>query len=264
LRNHRKCAIFDRERVLVGGQNLDRRFVAARDEPGLFHDFGALLEGPVAAAFNRALVADWCFAAGDSPRDFRDLLAHRPAARGPHVFEVLTSGPDVADDPLWERLLTLVQQCDRQLDIVTPYFIPDEVLFRLLLLQAHLGKRVRLIVPEQSNHPLVDFARHHYLRQLDDAGVEVLLYRPRMLHAKLVVVDNRVAMMGSANMDLRSLFVNFELGVLAHSPEPVGQLAAWLERLLPGCVAYAQSRHAAAGANRRLMEDFAHLLGPLL
>jgi len=178
--------------------------------------------------------------------------------------EVMTSGPDIVGDPLWERLLTLVQQCQEELTIVTPYFVPDEVLFQSLMVQAHAGRRLRLIVPEKSNHPITDFARHHYLRQLYEAGVEVLLYRPRMNHGKLMLVDNRVVMMGSANMDLRSLFVNFEIGVFLYSKEPIRDLTRWMERLLPDCVSYTASGYAGVGANRRIMEDFAHLLEPLL
>ncbi len=264
LRNHRKFAIFDRERVLVGGQNIDHRFIAAHDADSLFFDFGAQVEGPVAAAFNRNFVCDWCFATGASPRDFRELLAYSPAACGGEEVEVVTSGPDVESDPLWERLLILVQQCKRELTIVTPYFVPDEVLFRSLMIQAHLGRRVRIYMPENSNHILADFARHYYLRQLHDAGVEVLLYTPKMMHAKLVIVDGEVAVMGSANMDYRSLFVNFEIGVFLTSPGPVRELMGWTDRLREDCVTYIDSGHLGAGASRRMMQDFAHLLGPLL
>ena len=131
------------------------------------------------AAFNRNFVGDWCFAAGTSPMAFRELLAHLPPSRGPHEVEVMTSGPDVVGDPLWERLLTLVQQCKKELTMVTPYFIPDEVAVFSLIIQAHAGKRIRLIVPEQSNHPLADFARHHYLRQLEEAASRFSCTGPR-------------------------------------------------------------------------------------
>jgi len=264
LRNHRKFAVFDHDRVIVGGQNIDHRFIDSRDSPELFLDFSAQIEGPVVAAFNRNFISDWCFASGDSPEKFRDLLAYIPAARGSEAAEVLASGPDVAGDPLWERLLTLVQQCQHELTIVTPYFVPDEVLFQSLIIQAHCGRRVRIIVPENSNHLMTDFARHFYLRQLHDAGVEVLLYTPKMMHAKLVLVDNEVALMGSANIDLRSLFVNFEIGVLLYSSGAISELTAWTDVLRRSCVTYLDSGHAGAGANRRVMEDFAHLLGPLL
>jgi len=264
LRNHRKFAVFDHDRVIVGGQNIDHRFIDSHDSPELFLDFGAQIEGPVAAAFNRNFISDWCFASGDSPQKFQDLLAYTPAACGTEAAEVISSGPDVSGDPLWERLLILVQQCQREITIVTPYFVPDEVLFRSLIIQAHCGRRVRIIVPENSNHIMADFARHFYLRQLHDAGVEVLLYRPKMMHAKLVLVDGEAALMGSANMDMRSLFVNFEIGVLLSTPGPIRDLTNWTNVLLRDCVTYLDSGHAGAGANRRIMEDFAHLLGPLL
>jgi cardiolipin synthase A/B len=264
LRNHRKFAIFDGDRAIVGGQNIDHRFIASRDSPELFLDFSAQIEGPVVAAFNRNFVSDWCFASRDSPKQFQELLAHIPAERGVEATEVLASGPDVSGDPLWERLLILAQQCRRELTIVTPYFIPDEVLFRSLIVQAHCGRHIRIVVPENSNHIMADFARHFYLRQLHDAGVEVLLYRPKMMHAKLVLMDGEVALMGSANMDMRSLFVNFEIGVFLYTPEPIRELTAWTDRLRHDCVTYLDSGHAGAGANRRLMEDFAHLLGPLM
>ena len=111
---------------------------------------------------------------------------------------------------------------------------------------------------------MADFARHFYLRQLHDAGVEVLLYSPKMMHAKLVLVDDEVALMGSANMDLRSLFVNFEIGVLLSTPGRIRDLTKWTDVLRRDCVTYLDSGHAGAGANRRVMEDFAHLLGPLM
>ncbi len=264
LRNHRKFAAFDGDRVIVGGQNIDHRFIDSRDTPELFLDFSAQIEGPVVAAFNRNFVSDWCFASHDSPKKFQELLAHLPAACGSESAEVLSSGPDVSGDPLWERLLIFAQQCRRELTIVTPYFIPDEVLFRSLIVLAHCGRHIRIIVPENSNHIIADFARHFYLRQLHDAGVEVLLYRPKMIHAKLVLMDGEVALMGSANMDMRSLFVNFEIGVFLYSPDSIRELTAWAGNLLHDCVTYLDSGHAGAGANRRLMEDFSHLLGPLL
>jgi len=266
LRNHRKFAIFDRDRVLVGGQNIDRRFMDARDTPGLFVDFGAVIAGPAVAPFNESFTGDWCFATGESPEKFRDLLAYKPAdsADGTEEVEVVTCGPDADGDMLWERLLILVQQCRRELTIVTPYFVPDEVLFRSLIVQGHLGRKVRIILPETSNHILADFARHYYLRQLHDAGVEVLLYTPKMMHAKLVLVDGETALMGSANMDIRSLFVNFEIGVFLTSGKAISDLTSWTDKLCRDCVTYLDSGHAGAGANRRVMEDFAHLLGPLL
>jgi cardiolipin synthase A/B len=118
---------------------------------------------------------------------------------------------------------------------VTPYFIPDEVLLRLLVLKARSGADVRLVVPAKSNHPITDWARRHSLRELQAAGVKVLLYGPGMNHAKLILVDEAIGLWGSANLDLRSLFVNFEVGVVTYSPGDATAMAAYLRDVFAHC-----------------------------
>jgi len=266
LRNHRKIAIFDGCRAIVGGQNLDGRFISARATKRLFHDFSLHLEGPVAASLQRTFLTDWAFATGAdlSSGSFDPYFAFAPPAAGDLPLEVVTGGPDSIDDPVWERLLTLIQEARRDIFIVTPYFVPDEVLFQSLVVKAHAGRRVRILVPEHSNHPLVDAARDHFLRRLAVAGAEILLFQPRMLHGKLLVVDGKVAFTGSANIDQRSLFVNFEIGLVHTDPGDVADLERWAEELLPHCVRFEASTRAASSRYRRVAEDFAHLLVPLL
>ncbi|MDV7395119.1 phospholipase D-like domain-containing protein, partial [Arthrospira platensis SPKY1] len=130
-------------------------------------------------------------------------------------------------DPLWEQIIRMVQECRHHLTIVTPYFIPDEVLFQSLIVKAHTGRSIRLVLPFESNHKIVDIARYHFLRKLHAAGVEILFYKPRMLHGKLFLLDDTVAMVGSANIDMRSLFVNFEIGLFHYCKEDIQMLTEW-------------------------------------
>lgn len=265
LRNHRKIAIFDDRRALVGGQNLDGRFMAAFDHPRLFTDFGMLIEGPAVGALLRVFAGDWIFASGQPIESFREHFTRVPEECGDRVIDVISSGPDVEGDPLWERIITLVQEAERSITIVTPYFIPDEVLLQSLIIKAHRGRHVQLIVPERSNHKVVDIARNHYLRLLNAQGVEVLFFRPRMLHAKLIIVDDKIALSGSANIDLRSLFVNFEIGFAHTSLKDLEMFRGWLkERVLPHCVRYCDSIRSSNRKIRLLAENMAHLITPLL
>ncbi len=264
LRNHRKIAIFDGSKAIVGGQNLDNRFLGREPTADRFMDCGAVIEGPAVQSLNRIFLGDWCFASGDNPKDLRRAFERLPAPAGEEEMQIIASGPDIEGDPLWEAYVALVQDCERELTIVTPYFVPDEVLFQSLIVKARSGRHVRLIIPERSNHPLVDFARGHFLRRLVDAGVDVQLYRPRMLHAKIMIRDGKLAILGSANVDMRSLFVNFEIGLVQKSPGPVNELQAWVTSLLPDCVSYVDVPTAKAGRGRRVVEDFAHLVAPLL
>lgn len=264
LRNHRKLLIADRQRVLIGGQNIDRRFMSEGRNPESFVDFSVRIDGPAAAEFNRIFISDWVFAAGTHPREEIDTLRFQPAPVGESKLKVIPSGPDVTGDPLYEQLLMMIHEARQCITLVTPYFLPDDVMLRSLIVKAHLGREVTVIVPERSNKRIVDFASNHPLRQLHHAGVRVRFYRPRMLHAKLAAVDDQIAVIGSANIDPRSLFVNFEVGVVLLSQPDVDALVHWTNRILEECVPYMESRRAHSGPSRRLLEDFAHLLVPLL
>lgn len=178
--------------------------------------------------------------------------------------QVVASGPDVSGEPLYEGILSMIQEAKRSIWIVTPYFIPDEVLLRSLIVKARAGRDVTLILPARSNHPVTDLARRSFLRQLVRAGARVLAYQPRMLHGKTVIVDDALGLLGSANVDMRSLFVNFEIGVILHTPTDVHALRAWA-----GALARDSRPLTLADLRRRrlpfnLLEDLSRLLAPLL
>jgi cardiolipin synthase len=116
----------------------------------------------------------------------------------------------------------------RRVLMVTPYFIPDATLLMALTLAARRGVLIDIILPRRSNHRLADVARHRPLRDLAAAGARLWL-EPYMQHAKAVVVDDQVALVGSANLDLRSLFLNYELMVAFYEPADVRRFAAWIE-----------------------------------
>ena len=167
-------------------------------------------------------------------------------------------------DPLYEGIISMIQEAERSIWIVTPYFIPDDVLLRSLIVKARAGRAVTLVLPARSNHPVTDFARRHYVRELRLAGGQVMLFGPGMLHSKAVIVDDCIGLLGSANFDLRSLFVNFEIGLVVHSGPEVLAIKAWAESLLPHCRELkgdTARRHRVLAA---ILEDFSRLLAPLL
>ena len=271
LRNHRKIAVFDRETAIVGGHNLAREYLGPQPWRKRWVDLGAVLAGPAAAQLDEVFLADWTFATGrapetkpsPSPPPFLQVsgLSALPSAS---ELQVVASGPDVGGDPLYEGILSMIQEAKRSVWIVTPYFIPDEVLLRSLVVKARAGRDVTLILPARSNHPVTDLARRAFLRQLVRAGARVLAYQPRMLHAKTVIVDDALGLVGSANVDMRSLFVNFEIGVVLHTPADVHALRAWAGELTRHCqpLTLADLKRRRFPAN--LAEDLSRLLTPLL
>ena len=176
----------------------------------------------------------------------------------------MASGPDTRGDPLYEKILSVIQEADHFVTIVTPYYIPDEVLQRSLMVKARSGKQVKLVIPKKSNHPVTDLARKHFLRELAEAGVEVLLYRAGMLHGKAIIVDGSVAMTGSANIDLRSLFVNYELGAFLYGDNDIRAIQDWIDELLLSSESFNDTHQDDPPFLKAIAEDTCRLLAPLL
>lgn len=264
LRNHRKIVVIDHRYAAVGGRNLAVEYMGPTPHRRRWRDLGAVIEGPAVRQVEEVFLADWAYASNQSLEKLRkELPAAWPATAGEADLQVVASGPDVTGDPLYEGILSLVQQAQRSVWIVTPYFIPDEVLQRSLMVQARAGIDVRLVVPAKSNHPITDLARRHHLRELQQAGVKVLLYQPGMNHAKILLVDGETALFGSANMDLRSLFVNFEIGMVTYSGGEAAAVRTWIEEVFDLSKPMSERKRA-----RRFFpavgEEIARLLAPLL
>lgn len=262
LRNHRKIAIFDGTAAMIGGRNIAREYMGPAPYAKRWRDFGAVIEGPGALVLGEVFIADWCFVSRQPPDPIRaDAQFGGAPNRGACEIQVIASGPDVPGDPLYEGIVSMIQQAERSILIVTPYFIPDEVILRSLIVKARAGCSVTLVVPAKSNHPVTDFARRNYTRELTNAGGHILVYNEGMLHAKAMVIDERVALVGSPNIDLRSLFVNFEIGVLVYSAPEVAAIKAWVEGLIGECSPPpVRRRHFLSSVT----EDVCRLLAPLL
>jgi len=264
LRNHRKIAVFDHRVAALGGRNVSLDYMGPTPLRRRWRDFGSIIEGPAVRVLDEIFLADWAFASGQSLAKLqKELPAALPSAAGFSEVQIVASGPDVAGDALYEGILSLVQQAERSVWIVTPYFIPDEVLFRSLLVQARAGIDVRVCVPAKSNHPITDLARRHFLRGLHAAGAKIMLYQPGMIHAKMLLVDEQTSLYGSANMDLRSLFLNFEVGAVTYSPAEAMAISDWMKGV------FAQSKPMPEPRKKpRLIptigEEIARLLAPLL
>ena len=149
-------------------------------------------------------------------------------------MQIVASGPDVPRDSLYEALLYSIFAAKRRVYVVTPYFVPDESLLRSLTVAARRGIDVRVVVPDRSNHGMVDLAGAADLREVAAAGGTVLRFLPRMLHAKAFVVDD-VAVVGSANFDVRSFFLDYEVAAFLYSEPEVTTIAAWIESLRDEC-----------------------------
>ena len=230
LRDHRKLLIADAGhetgRLWSGGRNLASEYFEG--EPGLpaWHDLSFDLRGAVVQQAIALFEHDWAFANGGR---FHAVHDDTPVEIQPgRGAQLIASGPDQSDDTLHALLLTAAYRARTRIAMSTPYFVPDSALLMALCMAARRGVIVDLLLPARSNHHLSDLARRRALCALAAAGGRIW-FAPQMLHAKLIVVDDVLALAGSANLDSRSLFLNYELMMAFHEPAVVERFAEWFE-----------------------------------
>lgn len=241
LRDHRKLVLADAGlptgRMWCGGRNLAIEYFEGGPHAAPWRDLSFDVRGPLVEQGATLFARDWAFSI--NPEAVRLALTHSStAAPVQGGAQLVASGPDQSDDTIYELLLTAAYRATDRIALVTPYFVPDSALLAALVLAARRGVAIDLLIPRRSNHRLSDFVRGRALRSLAAAGVRVWL-APGMLHAKLAVVDDVVALAGSANFDSRSFFLNFELMVAFHATPDVARFRAWFELERAGAERYA-------------------------
>lgn len=231
LRNHRKMVIVDGTQAMVGGMNLSTTFMGPTPRPDRFLDSAVFLRGPAVADIEDVFSSDWNYATDAAPPEERGPVAHAESP-GEACLQVVPSGPDVPEDTLHDALLTACMDARERIWLATPYFVPDEPMLKALTLQARAGRDVSIVVPARSNHRIADLARGPALRELLEAGASVYAYEERVVHAKVLVFDRKTAITGSPNLDMRSMYVNFEIALFHYSNQEIEEISAWLEALM--------------------------------
>jgi cardiolipin synthase len=258
LRNHRKLAIFDGRIAIAGGMNLAKEYMGELQAPKRWLDTTLKLQGPAVDDLSTIFANDWEFATGER---MRPIASCTDTACDQRIVQVVPSGPDVDLDALYDAIVVAMYRAERRIWIVTPYFVPDDGLIRALSLQARLGVDVRVILPIRSDHWIADMARGRFIRTLREVGVQFFAHKARMVHAKHVLIDDSVAVSGSANLDMRSLYLNYELALFCYDESSVAETGDWIQSVLAECVEY-QPRPP--NLWRRFSEDLCWLAAPLL
>ncbi|MBB5015516.1 cardiolipin synthase [Rehaibacterium terrae] len=259
LRTHRKLVVIDGRLAFTGGINITDEQDERLSTRAHF-DLHLKLAGEVVAWLQLAFLEDWHYATGIALSDER-LWPTLP--RGDIAAQVLPSGPHNRWEPVHRLHVEAIHQANARVWLVTPYFVPGEAALFALTSAAMRGLDVRLLVPERSDSRVVTAAARSYFDELLAAGVRIYEYRPRLMHAKALLVDEDIALLGSANFDHRSFRLNFELCMLLRDRDFAGRLAAACEAI------FAQTRHVRRRPRpprfpQRLFEATARLLSPLL
>lgn len=258
LRNHRKIVVADGRIAWTGGRNIGDEYLADGSDQARWMDLSLTIEGPAAAALEEICRSDWHFATGQrlKPPGVRELPQQ---SAGGVVTQIIPSGPDQRDD-LWH--VAFIKSCfeaRERLWLITPYFVPDDAALNAITTAARCGVDVRVLVPAKSDNLIVDLVARSYLRQVQALGVKVHRLRRGMLHAKAVLADQTV-LIGSANLDARSFFLNYEVMMSCEDAQLAEQLAGYVEWVAARCLGGVRS----LGRLRETLASMARLVAPLL
>lgn len=255
LRNHRKLIVVDGRIGFCGGINVGDLFLPWRD-------VHLRVEGPAAADLQRIFVEDWYFAA----RQDLTLPAFFPEIprTGGSIVQIVESGPDERVESIHRLLFAAIASARRTVWIETPYFVPDRAILVALQTAAMRGVDVKLITPRESNHRVTFHAGRSFYDELLAAGVHVHEYVGAMLHTKAMIVDGSFATVGTANLDVRSFRLNFELIAVLYGPDVVAQLQRIFEEDLARTEEVSLAAWRKRSALTRIKEGTGRLFSPLL
>jgi cardiolipin synthase len=223
LRNHRKILVVDGCMAFTGGMNIgERHLIEGSTKTRPVVDLHFMVEGPVVGDLQRVFLEDWYFSTGELISDCRLFPALSPS--GTSLARAIGDGPDKEMRKLHWIIMGALSSARERVRIMTPYFIPDRALVTALVTAALRGVEVTLILPSLNNLPYVHWATRAYLWELLQQGIGVWYQPPPFVHTKLFLVDGIWSLIGSANLDPRSLRLNFELNMEVYDPLFTGRL----------------------------------------
>jgi cardiolipin synthase A/B len=262
LRNHRKLLVTDGRVGFTGGMNIreghDLRLNPKHPTP----DTHFRIEGPVVAEMQEVFAEDWSFATGEAlsgPAWFPEL-----EASGEMLVRGVSDGPDIDFERLQTLILGALNGARRSVTVMTPYFIPDPVMTSSLGLAAMRGVDVRICVPERSNLQLVQWASTAHWEPLIEKGCRIFLVPPPFDHSKLMMVDGVWSLIGSANLDPRSLQLNFEFNLECYDAGLTTRLVERVESKLRGAGEVTLEELRGRPFRLKLRDNLARLLSPFL
>ena len=264
-RNHRKLVVIDGEIGYIGGFNIGDEYLGLNKHFGKWRDTHLRIQGEAVLQMQAQFMIDWNIASNLSLAYHSKYFPEQPMeCSEPIGIQVVASGPDSEFQEIKNSYIKMIYSAKETVLLQTPYFVPDSSLLNALRTAALSGKDVHLMLPSKPDHFFVFWATQSYLGELLSCGVKVHLYKAGFLHAKTLVVDRKVASVGTANLDIRSFKLNFEMNAFIYNKE----VAARLESIFYEDVEVSHLLTLEEYENRpwfnRFKESISRLLSPIL
>ncbi|MBR6627962.1 MAG: cardiolipin synthase [Lachnospiraceae bacterium] len=274
-RNHRKIAVIDNKVAYVGGFNIGREYVGLDDKFGHWRDTHLRLRGSAVHALGLRFIMDWKYAAKE------DLLESLMPQKGekatgdvPRIpesdhmegcdIQIISSGPDNNTEQIRDNYLRLINKAQKSIYIQTPYFIPDEEILTALKIAVRSGIEVHIMIPCKPDHMFVYWATYSYIGELVMHGANCYTYDNGFLHSKGMIVDGKVFCYGTANMDIRSFALNFEVNAVVYDEAKAGEMEQIFRKDLEQCTKITRDNYVSRKLIIRIKEQICRLFSPFL
>ena len=262
LRNHRKIVVIDGDIAFTGGMNVGDEYLGRNPSYGFWRDTGVEIVGPAAARLQVVFARDWYHATGEALTD--PALYRADVVPGDAAVQTLSGGPDDVVPVFWTLFFAAVTAATRSVTLSTGYFAPPDHLLMALTTAARRGVKVRLLTAGKNTYVHTLWAGRAYYAHLLRAGAEVYEYQRGLYHAKTAAVDDVWWLVGTPNLDMRSLMLNFEDAVAGYDPEIVAELEREFDRDIEHSRRIDPETWEKRGVRHKLTEEAFRLMAPVL
>jgi len=279
-RNHRKIVVIDGKVGFTGGFNVGKEYLGLDKKYGYWRDTHLKIEGDAVMELMLKFVQDWNYAAETEKEslEYKDfvVLAESYAdgereqgrqnvkKRGNVGVQIVSSGPDLKNEQIRDNFLYMIYRAKKSIYIQSPYFIPDEAVFCALKMAAQNDIEVKIMIPDKPDHPFVYWATHSFVGDLLRYGARCYIYENGFLHAKAIMVDGLVSSVGTANMDVRSFKLNFEVNAMLYDAEVTKELETIFLKDIGKSRELTLYDYRQRSFGVRVKEQVSRLLSPLL
>lgn len=267
-RNHRKIIVIDGQTAFIGGINVSDKYINNINHPEklFWRDTHLRIDGPGVQYLQYLFLCDWNFCAkkGLEPNDTFFPSKDNIPILGNKIVQIAASGPDSPSPTILYTILQAINLASEEILITSPYFIPNESLMNALCISSMGGVHIKLLVPFESDSTFIDYAVRSYYSLLLNAGIEIYQYTKGFVHAKTLVCDAQITMVGTANMDIRSFDLNFEVNAIVYDQEISTELRSIFYEDLKNSIKLDVEVWANRSGLRKFLERTVRLVSPLL
>ncbi|APC38689.1 cardiolipin synthase [Clostridium estertheticum] len=263
FRNHRKICTIDGKCGYIGGFNIGDEYLGLSKKFGFWRDTHLFIQGDALDALQLHFLMDWRFASKENSVFDDKYFPHRPHL-GKTGLQIVSSGPDSTWNSIKNGYLKMISKAEKNIYIETPYFIPDDSILEALRIASLSGVDVRIIIPSKPDHPFVYWASTSYMGDLLDSGVKCYTYTKGFLHSKFLSIDGSISSVGTANLDIRSFTLNFEINAFIYDKEITSNLDRFFIDDLKSCDELTLKKYTNRSSIVKFKESISRLLSPIL